>query len=321
LIIASGVIGTVSTVFTNALQALKRFGLITAINLFSSPIRLGTLLIFMPIRALSGYFVGQIVPSICLIMVSLFGVRKQLGKNVRAESYWLTDWRPIILYTLPVAVMALAGTLQVTVETFVIRHRLPEIESAAYYVISRFAEMGCYAGLAIIFVFFPIVAERHEQGGRTGHLLWQSLLISLGLGIALAFVFYLCGDWLLGLSPAWRDYRSYDRALAVLTLIHTFRTSAQCFIYHEMACNRFKFVGYLCSISIMESIVLYGLTGYAFFQPYVSPAFFDWIANINASRMSFVLSTMILSSLVSLVFILGHVGIRHYADNVRQQRA
>jgi O-antigen/teichoic acid export membrane protein len=320
LIVASGVIGTVSTVFTNALQALKRFRLITAINLLAPPLRLCTLLVFMPIRALSGYFVGQIVPSLCLILVSLFGLRGQFGKQVRSEPYWVKDWRPIVRYTVPVAVMALAGTVQVTVETFIIRHRLPEIESAAYYIISRFAEMGCYGGLAIMFVFFPIVAERHEQGGRTGHFLLQSLLISLGLGIVLAFAFYLGGDWLLGLSPTWRDYRSYDRALVVLTLMHALRTSTQCFIYHEMACNRFKFVGYLCAVSIMESVLLYGLTGYAFFKPYVSPVLYDWMASLNASRMSFVLTTMILSSLVAFVCILAHVGVRHYVG-VRPQRA
>lgn len=73
LIVASGVLGTGSPVFVNALQALKRFRVIAIISLLTASLRLVTMLVCMPIRALSGYFVGQSVPPVFLILASLFG--------------------------------------------------------------------------------------------------------------------------------------------------------------------------------------------------------------------------------------------------------
>jgi len=62
LILAAGFAGNVSNLFASALQGLKMFRTITVQSLISAPIRLATLLVAMPIRALSGYILGQTTP-------------------------------------------------------------------------------------------------------------------------------------------------------------------------------------------------------------------------------------------------------------------
>lgn len=310
LVVASGVISIVSSGFGSALQALKRFRLIAITSLLSAPLRLITMLVFMPFRALSGYFVGQSMPSSLLILVSLFGLRSKLGRQVKSEPYWLADWRPIIRYTVPVAVFVVTGAIQIMVETFVIRHRLPNMDSAGYYVISRFSEIGAYAGMTLIVVLFPLAVENHEQGKRSHRLLWQSMGGSLGSGLLLAAVFNFSGRWLLGLSPAWQDYVTYAPQLTVLTVIIVVRTATACFVNFEMACGRFFFVTYFSLMSVVESVLLYGLTGYGFFEGLLPLGWVDWMASLRADRLDFLLQVMLCFSMATFACLSLHLGLR-----------
>ncbi len=310
LIVASGVLATVSPIYLNALQALKRFRTIAFVSLLSAPLRLVTMLICMPIRALSGYFVGQSAPSVFMIFAAVFGLRRQLDRHVKSAPYWLTDWRPIIGYTIPVAVYVAAGTFQAMVETFVIRHRLPDMDSAGYYVISRFAEMGGYVGLTLVFVLFPLVAENHEQGGKSHRLLWQSMGGALGSGLLLAAVFQCAGKWLLGLSPAWVNYVPYASHLALLTVILTVRAMCGCFVNFEMACGRFGFVSYCAVAAAIESLILYGLTGYGFFEGLLPSGWVDWMESLHAARLDFLLMVMLGVSLSVVLCILVQLTVR-----------
>jgi len=321
LIVATGILGTVSPVFINALQALKRFNVIAVINLLSAPVRLVTMLIFMPFRALSGYFVGQSVPAVLSILVSLFGLRRQLGRQVKSERYWQTDWRAILRYTVPVAVYVVAGAVQVMVETVVIRHRLPDIDSAGYYVISRFSEMGAYAGMSFVFVLFPLAMESHELGGRSYRLLWQSMGGALGSGLLLVVVFHLFGEWLLGLLPAWAPYVSYAPQMTVLTLIIVTRVACSCFVNFEMACNRFGFVSYYVLLSWVQSALLYGLTGYSFFDGMLPGGWVNWMASLRAARLDFLLNIMLWFSVSTFVCSLLHLGLRVKCHQSSQGRA
>jgi O-antigen/teichoic acid export membrane protein len=310
LIVASGVINSVSSVFSTALLALKRFRLIGIMSLLGAPIRLIAMLVFMPFRALSGYFVGQSAPSIFAIIASFFGLRQMLGRQVKSESYWAKDWGPIIRYTVPVAVFVMTGAIQVMVETFVIRHRLPDMDSAGYYVISRFAEIGAYTGMTLIVVLFTLASEKHEQGERSHRLLWQSMGGTLGSGLFLAAVFYFSGRWLLGLSPAWADYVAYAPQLAVLTVIIVIRVACACFVNFEMACGRFKFVSYFIVISGIESVLLYGLTGYGFFEGLLPSSWIDWMVSMQAARLDFLLQVMLWFSMVTFSCVVLHLWLR-----------
>jgi len=318
LIVASGVLGTVSPVFVNALQALKRFRVIAVVNLLSAPIRLITMLVFMPIRALSGYFVGQSAPSVFSIFVSLFGLRRQLGRQVKSESYWQADWRSLARYTFPVAMVWVAAALQAAVEMFVIRHRLSDMDSAGYYVISRFAEMGAYTGLTLMFVLFPLAAEQHEKGERGYRILWHSLGGVFGIGVLFVLIIHLSGTWLLGLVPLWKEYVPYASQMTLLTSVFVIRTAGGCFANFEMACGRFGFIGYGVAIPGVECVLLYGLTGYSFFSGWLPPAWIDWMASLNASHLDFILQVMLCSSILTIACGACQLLLRHRRE--RKQR-
>ena len=86
VILASSFAGTIAPVYTSALQSLKKFKTVSIISVLGAPIRLITMLVTMPLRALTGYFVGQTTPSLFSIATSVVGLRKELA--VPAEPFW-----------------------------------------------------------------------------------------------------------------------------------------------------------------------------------------------------------------------------------------
>ena len=143
LVIASAFVSTVSPVYQNALQALKRFKTISLINIIGAPIRLVAMLVAMPFRALSGYFIGQAAPPVFTIGASVFALRKELA--VPAVPYWSrTVFRHFLALLLGMAAYQMASGFLGLVEQTALRQRLPEIESAAYYMTTRFSDIASF---------------------------------------------------------------------------------------------------------------------------------------------------------------------------------
>ena len=104
----------------------------------------------MPFRALAGYFVGQAATPTFQIGASVWALRHELGGGVVAEPYWTRETvKLFVVYSLFVALYSLVPSFTGFYETLLIRQRLSNVDSAAYYMISRFAEIGTYAGATL----------------------------------------------------------------------------------------------------------------------------------------------------------------------------
>ena len=166
LIICTGLAGPFSSVFSTALQGLKKFKMIALFNAIGSPVRLVVMLVAMPFRALAGYMLGQLSAPAVTIFVSIFSLRKTLGKNVQAIPLGREDVKAMVRYTLPVAFNLLVATVMGTWQALLIRQRLPEVESAGFYIISRLAEVAAYAGMSLSVVVFPLAARWRLKRAR-----------------------------------------------------------------------------------------------------------------------------------------------------------
>ena len=85
VIIAASFIGAVAPIYSNAMQALKKFKAQSILSIIGAPVRLLTMLAAMPFRAITGYFVGQASIPIFGIIASIFSLRKELSAS--AEPY------------------------------------------------------------------------------------------------------------------------------------------------------------------------------------------------------------------------------------------
>ncbi len=310
LIICTGLIGPFANVFNNALQGLKRFKTIAIINVVGAPVRLLVMLATMPFRALAGYMLGQMSAPLITIAVSWFSLRKELGGSVKSIPIGRSDGCAMLRYAAPLAVNMLIGTVLGTWQMLLFRQRLPEVESAAFYIISRLAEVSTYAGISLSIVAFPLATEAGEHGGRFSGLLWRFLGGTFLPGAAVMLVFALIGEPLLKAVPLWRDYACYWPLLALYTLRMAICTTSGAFATYETAAGRFTFMWYWIPSMLVETGGLVVLTGYGVFNGILPPCVVGWMESLNAARLDFFVWWLLCCAAVHMLMVACHILLR-----------
>lgn len=310
LIICAGLIVPFSGVFGNALQGLKRFKMIALFNAMGAPVRLVVMLVTMPFRALAGYMLGQLAAPAVNILISIFSLRKPLGREIPVTPLGREDVKAMVRYTLPVAFNLLVATVMGTWQALLIRQRLPEVESAGFYIISRLAEIATYAGMSLSVVVFPLAAEAREKGENGNGLLWRLLGGTLLPGLVVAVLFACCGRQILSAVPLWRDYVTYGSLLALYTLRLAICTTYGVFSTYEIAAGRFTFLWYWIPFAFIETGVLVILTGSSAFHGILPSGFVDWMASVGAARLDFFVWWLLGCSMVQMLVVVCHVLLR-----------
>jgi len=303
LIVVSGIVVALTSVFATALQSLKKFIVLSSSITLSAVVRLGTMIICLPIRGLSGYFVGQIVSSLFIIGFTLVALRKQFSRKIKMTPYWSDDWKLIFQYAKWPALLNFSGMLLTTIEAFVIRRCLPDIESAGFYMISRFAEITLYFGLTCSTILFPLVSERYEKGQHGQQkLLVQSVLFTLAAGLCFTGLIVPGTHLLFTFKTDWNVYTCFTPHLVVLSLAYALRGAVHCFVMYQIARNQFRFIPFFVFIYCSEMVVLYCLTGYTFFAPWMPDAWLSALTAFDPCRLSVVLGIMLFYTVFALLY-------------------
>ncbi|NLB69461.1 MAG: hypothetical protein GX804_07240 [Lentisphaerae bacterium] len=255
-IVFASLLATLVPIFTGALQALKRFRLYTVSNLLAAPIRFATFLLVLPIRGLTGYFVGQSVPSFLTIGLTISDFFRKFGKNVKCKPYFKEDLPIILMYIVPLSLIALTGNLRGSLEMLLLRS-LPDAHSAAHYHITRFSEIATYIVNPMIFVMFPLIAEKSELGDSTYRIMAQTTIFTLGSGLLFSVVLAIFGPTIFSLREIWQGYSSFTGLFGIATVTATLRMASTCITTHHIACGRFRYAFYLIPIYILEAVFFY----------------------------------------------------------------
>ena len=301
LIVASGILTTLSPIFINALQALKKFNVVTLINLLGAPFRLLVLLVAMPIRALSGYLLGQALPALAMISIAYFSLHRELDRRIETRPFWKEDGRDILKYTGLVAIWMGSGAFCTALEMVVIRQRLPEVESAGYYMISRLAEIGSFLGMTLSYVMFPLAAEAHTQGKESLKLLAHMILGTLATGALCILGFAVAGKWVFSSIPSWSPYTDYVGLLVLLTATLVLRMVTSNFVNYEIAYNRFSFLWYGVPLLLLQAGILLSFCGYSYFYGILPDGWVDWMGACRMARLDRIIQVWFLFSLIGIL--------------------
>lgn len=248
LAVGYGLLAAFVPLATAALQALGRFGALSLAALAAAPARLAALAALLPALGLSGYFLGQAVPLLVNAAVAAAVLRPLLfGKASRA---WRADLRPMLRYALWVAVGAGAGALQGMAATFAIRHRLADDASAAYYLLSRFAEIATYCGGTLGAVLFPYAVAARVRGessrglrdGVFGAILLGGALLALALRLGL--------PWVFARIPDYARYVPWAPWVGYLTLAVTLNAASASHFAHANARDDFRYLRYVVPLAL-----------------------------------------------------------------------
>ena len=303
LILLCGLAANVSTVVTSAQQGLKRFKTLSAMNVISAPIRLVTLLVAMPYRALSGYLLGQTTPPATTSLLSVLDIRKAL-KGHAPDATWRRDLPEIGRFLVPFAVCSLFGSLVASLTATVYRQRLPEAESAAYYMLTRFSDLAGLVGSSFALILFPLASEAHERGRENRRLLGHSILAALGGSALLALVFALAARPLFALTETWRAYLPHAGLLPALCLSSGIGVAAGAIANYELACSRFGALALMVALNFAYVALLIAFTGCEAFRGLAPDALVDWMASLHVAR----LSTLVYLSLAFGLLLLSAMG-------------
>lgn len=299
LILFSGFLGNLSTLVGNALQGLKKFEALTLSGLLSAPVRLVTLLVAMPFRALSGYLLGQTTPPASTTLIAAVALRRSL-KDVKADDSWRKDLGEIVRYLVPSAAYMSLSIAFATLAATIYRQRLPEIESAAYYLLGRFSDIAGYLGMTFAIVVFPLASEAHEQGREKRGILHHAIGGAALSTLVLAVAFHFLAPWILSLNATWAVYRDYAGLLSWMTLNTGIGSVLGTVLTYELACQRFglPFIFLACNGAWTAFIVAF--TGYEFFRGILPDGTVNWMANCRIAQLSTLTYTSIAIGLVQI---------------------
>jgi len=302
LILASGLVGAIGQLVTSTQQGLKRFKTMSFTAIISAPVRLVTMLVAMPIRALSGYILGQTTPGVVTTACAAYDTHRAL-KPYTPDPTWRKDWKSILNYTWPIALFTAFNLVFSTITTTVYRQRLPEIESAANYMLTRFAEIASYVGTSISVILFPLAAESHEKGHEDTGLL-RKAVVGIGVPtIILAIIFTFVSDQIFSLTESWSAYKPYANLLPLITLI----TGASCIIgttiSYEMACRRFGLAVFICAFTFLWVGFIVCFMGYDYFAGKIPNSLITIMQNFHLAQLDRLTHASIISATIQLIVI------------------
>jgi len=263
IIIATAFITAVAPIFTNTIQALKKFKANAVMNLLGAPLRLLTMLVAMPFRPLAGYFVGQGASPAFNIVASVFSLKKEL--SVPAEPYWNREVvrkfsRLLVIFL----ASGVASSLCTVIESTVLRQRLPDLDSAGYYMATRFSDISGFLYNTLAFTLFPFTAALAAKGKDMRPLILKTAAATIGFSVLVALPFFFFGRPILALLPHGEQYMAYGWAIPWQIGISTLGALIGLYVTAEISANRFRFMLWMVPLDIIYPVFLLLVTGHGY---------------------------------------------------------
>ena len=264
VIIAASFVGAVAPIYSNALQALKKFKAQSLLSIVGAPVRLIAMLIAMPFRALTGYFVGQAATPAFSMAATVLALRKEL--SVKAVPYWSKDtFKKFSALFVLFLLMAGSGNFFGLVESTIIRQRLPDLDSAGYYMATRFSEIASFVLATVTFTIFPFTAKLAANKKDTKPLVFKAAAASAAFSAIVALPFFFAGKPILAILPNGESYADYWWAIPWLIGISMFSAFAGVFTTAEISANRFSYLKWYIPLDIVYPILLLLVTGHGYY--------------------------------------------------------
>ena len=309
IIIATSFVSAVSPIYSNALQALKKFKAQSVISIIGAPIRLLTMLVTMPFRALSGYFIGQASIPVFSMTASVIALKKEL--SVKAEPYWNRDiTRQFGKLFIIFLISGLIGGFNGITETTIIRQRLTDLDSAGYYMATRFSEIAGFLSCTLAFTIFPFTAEKAAKGESIKPIILKALAANAAFCLLIAIPFLFCGKWILSLLPNGELYSAYWWVIPWLIGLSLISSIITLYTTAEVSANRFSYLKWYLPLDILYPILLLLITGHGYFTNLIPESWTDFLNANNIYSLKAMLywmtSSVFIRALCCIIAITKH---------------
>ena len=283
LVVIAAFLGCIAPVYTDALQSLKKFGPLAAVEVMGSFVRFATMLAVMPVKALAGYFAGQALLPAFRIIGSAVALIRDLA--VKADPYW--NRGTVRRLTLSfVAILAYQGVPMAAslVEQTVLRTSL-FADSAGYYMASRYSDFLSYLTFPLLLVMFPYTATAAARQGSTRPFVMKCSAVALVAATAMSAAYALFGRQFLALMPGGADYAAYAVYMPALTISGALTACQVFYTNAEVSAGRFGFLLWLVPLHVVYPAALWAAAKLGCIGGMT--AFVSWLVAASAARFAF----------------------------------
>jgi hypothetical protein len=175
------------------------------------------------------------------------------------------------------------------VEATVLRQRLPDLDSAGYYMATRFSEIAGFLSATLAFTIFPFTAEKASKGEDTRPLVIKSLLVNAAFCLALALPFLFFGKTILSLLPHGDQYSTYWWAVPWLIGITYLLSIIVLYTTTAFSANRFNFLKWYLPLDIAYPLILLVVTGHGYLTGLIPISWSRFLTAHNIYSLSTIL--------------------------------
>ncbi len=300
---ALGIISCWQPLAQVVLQGMQKFNTAALMVVGGPLLRVGLILSLVPLLHLSGFLFATFISGVLVVALSMWSARKYMDRSVKCEAYY-AEWRGILAFAWPVAILICAGALQGFVEPFVIKHFLSDADAAGFYMVSRFGGIPSFLVGAIGFVLFPLMSGKHERGEDTVGHLRQALGVALLVSGGSTLVLGVSSPWLFGLLPQWRPFVPYAPLIWLVGLQVTIDAAISIYGTHEVACRRFRFLRVVVPVAILDIILLYGSFGWNELQGWLPEDVWAAVQGAIPRTLTYAVAVMCSTRLVAAAVLL-----------------
>ena len=173
------------------------------------------------------------------------------------------------------------GGFYLLVDATIIRQRLPDLDSAGYYMATRFSEIAGFLSATLAFIIFPFAAEKATKGEDTRPLVIKSLLANAAFCLALALPFIFFGKAILSILPHGDQYSAYWWSIPWLIGITYLSSIITLYVTVEFSANRFHFLKWYLPIELVYPTLLLFTTGHGHFAGMIPSSWTEFLTIHN----------------------------------------
>jgi O-antigen/teichoic acid export membrane protein len=189
IILLSGTIGVFLSINLGVFRGLLKFTHLAAINVGATALKLFlaiwlVYLGFGVIGAVSPFLISTVV----ILLITFWLIFRFLDKNGNSRDF--KDTLGVTGYLLPIFFFNLAHTSLYSSDIILARRFLPSEQAGFYAALSTLGKIIFFAVSPVVAVMFPLVSERHSNGGNYKKVFKLSFLLVL-LAVFSIGAFYL----------------------------------------------------------------------------------------------------------------------------------
>lgn len=255
LAVISAFLGCLAPVYTDALQALKRFGRLGIVEIAGAALRGCFLTVVMPCAPVAGYFAGQCLPP----LVRIAGGTLALGQVWRepVRNWWTPDACRRLLGTVLLLLAYLgAPMLAGTAEQWALRTQCGDYESAGYYLLTRLSDLPNLVALPLLLVIFPYTARAAKRGGNALAYTRRAVVATFAAAAICAVAFVPYGRQLLALLPNGWLYTDLAPVLPMLAVSAGFAAGQTLYTNTAASAGRFGFLSWFAPLNLGYAAIL-----------------------------------------------------------------